>query len=88
MKPLRIIFMECSHLCPYNFYMDKKLLTTQETAELLGLSDGRIRRMILDGIIPAQKFGRVNMIKKSDAEKIKVHGKVGRPKKTDKPPKK
>jgi excisionase family DNA binding protein len=71
--------------------MDKKLLTTQETAELLGLSDGRIRRMILDGIIPAQKFGRVNMIKKSDADKIKVHGKVGRPaktEKTEKPPKK
>lgn len=61
--------------------MDKTLLTTKETAELLGLSDGRIRRMILDGIIPAQKFGNANMIKKSDAEKVKVYGKKGRPKK-------
>ncbi len=61
--------------------MEKKLLTTQETAQLLGLSDSRIRRMILDGIIPSEKFGNVNMIKKSDAEKVRVHGKRGRPKK-------
>jgi excisionase family DNA binding protein len=60
---------------------DKKLLTTQETAQLLGISDGRVRRMILDGIIKAEKFGRSNMIKKSDAEKVKIYGKVGRPKK-------
>ena len=60
---------------------DKKLLTTQETAQLLGISDGRVRRMILDGILKAEKFGRSNMIKKSDAEKVKIYGKVGRPKK-------
>ncbi len=59
----------------------KKLLTTKETAQLLGLSDGRVRRMILDGIIKSVKFGRSNMIKKSDAEKVKIYGKVGRPKK-------
>lgn len=64
--------------------MNKRLLTTQETAGLLGLSDGRIRRMILDGIIRAEKFGRVNMIRRADAEKIKVYGKVGRPKKDEK----
>jgi len=64
---------------------NKKLLTTKETAQLLGLSDGRVRRMILDGIIKSKKFGRSNMIKKSDAEKVKIYGKVGRPpkKKTD-----
>jgi excisionase family DNA binding protein len=60
---------------------DKKLLTTKETAQLLGLSDGRVRRMILDGLIKSVKFGRSNMIKKSDAEKVRVYGKVGRPKK-------
>ena len=60
---------------------NKKLLTTKETAQLLGLSDGRVRRMILDGIIKAEKFGRSHMVKKSDAEKVKVYGKVGRPKK-------
>jgi excisionase family DNA binding protein len=58
---------------------NKKLLTTKETAQLLGLSDGRVRRMILDGIIKSVKFGRSNMVKKSDAEKVKVYGKVGRP---------
>ncbi len=62
----------------------KKLLTTKETAQLLGLSDGRVRRMILDGILKAEKFGRSNMIKKSDAEKVKVYGKVGRPPKSNK----
>ena len=60
---------------------NKKLLTTKETAQLLGLSDGRVRRMILDGIIKAEKFGRANVIKKSDAEKVKIYGKPGRPKK-------
>lgn len=65
----------------YSLDMDKKLLTTQETAQLLGLTDGRIRTMILKGILPAEKFGKQNMIKRSDAEKVKVHGKVGRPKK-------
>jgi excisionase family DNA binding protein len=60
---------------------DKKLLTTKETAQLLGLSAGRVRRMILDGLIKSEKFGRSNMIKKSDAEKVRVYGKVGRPKK-------
>ncbi len=60
---------------------DKKLLTTQETAQLLGISDGRVRRMVLDGILKAEKFGRSNMIKKSDAEKVKTYGKAGRPRK-------
>ncbi len=58
---------------------DKKLLTTKETAQLLGLSAGRVRRMILDGLIKSEKFGRSNMVKKSDAEKVRVYGKVGRP---------
>jgi hypothetical protein len=37
--------------------------------------------MILDGILKAEKFGSSNMIKRSDAEKVKIHGKPGRPKK-------
>ncbi len=73
--------MEVSDYWLYSVNMDKKLLTTQETAKLLNLSDGRVRTMIIDGIIPATKFGRVNMIKRTDAEKVKVYGKVGRPKK-------
>ncbi len=63
---------------------DKKLLTTQETAKLLGISDGRVRRLVLDGILKAEKFGRSNMIKKSDAEKVTIHGKPGRPAKEKK----
>lgn len=73
--------MEVSNDWLYSLGMDKKLLTTQETAKLLGLSDGRIRTMIIDGIIPATKFGKQNMIRRTDAEKVKVYGKVGRPKK-------
>ncbi len=37
--------------------------------------------MPLDGILKAEKFGRSNMIKKLDAEKVTIHGKAGRPKK-------
>jgi excisionase family DNA binding protein len=62
---------------------EKKLLTTQETAELLGLTEGRIRQLIMDGILPAEKFGKQNVIRRKDALKVKVHGKAGRPKKSE-----
>lgn len=42
------------------------LLTTQQAAEKLGLTDSRVRQLILEGRLPAQKFGHLNMIREQD----------------------
>jgi excisionase family DNA binding protein len=38
--------------------MDKEAFTTKEAAESLGVSAARVRQMVLDGSLPARKFGR------------------------------
>jgi len=53
-------------------------LTTQEAAEKLGVTAGRVRQMIIDGQLPAKKFGRDNLIQESDL-KLVENRKVGRP---------
>jgi excisionase family DNA binding protein len=53
-------------------------LTTQEAAEKLGVTAGRVRQMIVDGQLPATKLGRDNIIKEADLGLVKDR-KVGRP---------
>ena len=53
-------------------------LTTQEAAAELGITDSRVRQLIIDGKLPAQKFGRSHMIKRSDLKNV-VIGNRGRP---------
>ena len=60
----------------------KELLTTQEAAEELGVTDSRVRQLIIDGKLPAQKFGRSHMIKRSDLKDVAI-GNRGRPRKDD-----
>jgi excisionase family DNA binding protein len=43
-----------------------ELLTTQQAAERLGLTDSRVRQLVLEGRLPAQKFGHLNMIRVQD----------------------
>lgn len=57
-----------------------KLLTTQQAAAELGVTDSRVRQLILDGRLPAEKFGRSHMIKLSDLKHVEL-GCVGRPRK-------
>lgn len=57
-----------------------EFLTTQEAAEELGITDSRVRQLIIDGKLPAQKFGRSHMIKRSDLKQV-VIGNRGRPRK-------
>ena len=57
-----------------------ELLTTQEAAAELGVTDSRVRQLVLDGKLPARKFGRSHMIKRSDL-KLVVTGNRGRPRK-------
>lgn len=59
--------------------MLKGYLTTKEVAERLGVTVGRVRQMIADGQLPAQKIGRDNFIKETDLKLVKDR-KVGRPK--------
>lgn len=56
----------------------KGLLTTQQVAERLGVTTGRVRQMIMDGQLPSQKIGRDNFIKESDL-KLVENRKSGRP---------
>ena len=56
------------------------LLTTQQAAERLGITPGRVRQMIINGQLPATKVGRDNFIREADL-KLVADRKVGRPSK-------
>ncbi len=58
-----------------------ELITTGEAAEILKVTDSRIRQLIAEKRLPAQKFGHVNMIDKKDLELVK-DTKRGRPPKS------
>ena len=49
--------------------MGKDFYTTEEAAEHLGVTVGRVRQMIVDGLIQTQRFGRAHMISR---EALKV----------------
>jgi excisionase family DNA binding protein len=53
-------------------------ITTGQAAEILKVTDSRIRQLIAENKLPAQKFGHVNMIDKKDLELVK-DAKRGRP---------
>jgi excisionase family DNA binding protein len=57
-------------------------ITTTEAAERLGVSSARVRQLVSDGTLPAQKFGPVNMVKVSDLELARNRPGVGRPPKS------
>ena len=56
-----------------------KLLTAKQAAEILGVHHSRVRVLIREGRLPAQKLGREWIIMESDLEKVKDR-KPGRPK--------
>jgi excisionase family DNA binding protein len=59
--------------------MNKKLLTTKEAAEKLGITVRRVQAMIVDDRLKAQKLGRDYVIEEADLESVKER-KAGRPK--------
>ena len=59
-----------------------KMLTTQEAANKLGVSDTRIRQMILSGRLPASQFGKAHVIKEDDLKLVEDR-KPGRPSKAE-----
>jgi len=57
-----------------------KLLTANQAAEILGVDGSRVRVLIRQGRLPAQKIGRDWVIMEPDLELVIVR-KPGRPKK-------
>lgn len=58
-----------------------KLLTTNETAQKLGISERRVRQLINEGKLEAHKLGRDYAIEETVLESVKIYGKAGRPSK-------
>jgi excisionase family DNA binding protein len=54
--------------------------TTEEAAKILGITAGRVRQMIIDGKIMAEKRGRDLLIPVSEVEKAKLRKKKPGPK--------
>jgi excisionase family DNA binding protein len=44
--------------------MDKNTYTTEEAADYLGVTVGRVRQMIVDGVLQTERFGRAHVIGK------------------------
>ena len=60
-----------------------KLLSTKEAAKRLGISDARVRQLILKGRLPAIKHGRDWIIKERSLIQV-ADRKTGRPPKKQK----
>jgi excisionase family DNA binding protein len=60
-----------------------RLLSTSEAAQILGVSERRVRGLINDARLPAQKVGRDYVIKEEDL-KLVSDRKPGRPPKAAK----
>ncbi|HVH72467.1 MAG TPA: helix-turn-helix domain-containing protein [Candidatus Dormibacteraeota bacterium] len=56
-----------------------KLLNTRQVAQILGVSDRRVRAMIVAGKLPAQKIGRDYAIDRRALGTVTVYGRAGRP---------
>lgn len=60
----------------------KGLLTTKQVAERLGVSPARVRQIIIEGSLKADKLGRDNVISEAELKRFeKLDRSVGRPKK-------
>jgi excisionase family DNA binding protein len=57
----------------------EKLLTTNEAADVLGVSRNRVLQLIDAGTITASKLGRDYAIPESALKGVQVYGKAGRP---------
>lgn len=42
--------------------MERNYYTTEEAADHLGVTVGRVRQMIVDGLLKTERFGRAHMI--------------------------
>lgn len=64
--------------------MENKLITTKVASEKLGISQERVRQLIIAGRLPSQQFGRDHLIAEPDLALV-AERKAGRPKKIVEP---
>lgn len=59
------------------------LLTTKQAGEILNVSASRVRQLVLDGLLPAQRVGRDLVLLRKDVERFAkvMNHKAGRPRK-------
>lgn len=55
-----------------------ELLTTSQAAQRLGVTPGRVRQMVADGVLPVTRIGRDNLVKAADLRLVEGR-KPGRP---------
>ena len=63
---------------------EKKLLTTSEVAERLGVTRWRVSQIIQSGKLKAEKFGQIYLINEADLKDVLERPKAGRPPKAKK----
>jgi excisionase family DNA binding protein len=61
----------------YAFGMRK--LTAKQAAEKLGVNDSRVRQLIKNRRLPAEKYGNLWLIDEADLELVKDRKPTGRP---------
>jgi len=54
-------------------------ITTKEAAQLLKVTEGRIRQLVAEGRLPAVKVGQTNLVKETDLELVRERKRTGRP---------
>lgn len=54
-------------------------LTTKQTAEKLGVSQGRVQQLIAEGRLPSVKIGRDRFVLEKDLEIVRERKRTGRP---------
>lgn len=61
--------------------MPTQTLTTKEAAELLKMTDSRVRQLILENRLPAKKHGHVWLIQEQDLDSVRGLKRGPKPKK-------
>lgn len=64
--------------------MENNLITTKVASEKLGISQERVRQLIVSGRLPSRQFGRDHLIAEPDLALVSER-KAGRPKKVVEP---
>lgn len=57
-------------------------ITTKEAAGKLGVSESRVRQLVLEGRLPHIKMGNTNIVREIDLELVRDRKRTGRPPKT------
>jgi excisionase family DNA binding protein len=63
---------------------DMELLTTEQAAEILGISVARVKQLLAQGKLEGKHVGKQWIIERKALDAVTVYGKAGRPPKAEK----